>query len=124
MQRRQLLQAAASLAPGLVIGFSFAPARASAKSMRKEALDAWLVVAPDGRVTIYSGKVDLGTGVKTALLQMTADELDVPMDRIDLVMGDTATTIDQGQTAGSLSISVGGQQLRRACATARQALAS
>ena len=75
MQRRQLLQAAAALAPGLVIGFSFAPARANAKSMRKEALDAWLAVGTDGRVTIYSGKVDLGTGVKTALTQMTADEL-------------------------------------------------
>jgi len=124
MQRRQLLQTVMALAPGLVIGFSFAPARAAAKSMRKEALDAWLVVGPDGRVTIYSGKVDLGTGVRTALTQMTADELDVPMQRIDIVMGDTATTIDQGQTAGSLSISAGGQQLRRACATARQALAA
>ncbi|MDB5883617.1 MAG: isoquinoline 1-oxidoreductase, partial [Ramlibacter sp.] len=124
MQRRQLLQAAAALAPGLVIGFSFAPARANAKSMRKEALDAWLAVGTDGRVTIYSGKVDLGTGVKTALTQMTADELELPMDRIVLVMGDTASTIDQGQTSGSLSISSGGQQLRRACATARQALAS
>src|SRR5262249_45347150 len=77
-----------------------------------------------GRITIYSGKVDLGTGVRTALTQMVADELEVPMDRIALVMGDTATTIDQGQTAGSLSISVGGQQLRRACATPRQALAA
>jgi nicotinate dehydrogenase subunit B len=128
MQRRQLLKASAAtgalLAQGLVIGFSYAQTGAAGKSMRKEALDAWLALAADGRVTIYSGKVDLGTGVKTALLQMTADELELPMERIELVMGDTATTIDQGQTAGSLSISVGGQQLRRACATARQALAT
>jgi CO/xanthine dehydrogenase Mo-binding subunit len=124
MQRRQLLQAATLMAPGLVVGFSFAPTRAAAKSMRKEALDAWLALGQDGRVTIYSGKVDLGTGVKTALTQMTADELELPMDRIVIVMGDTASTIDQGQTAGSLSISVGGQQLRHACATARQALAA
>ncbi len=126
MQRRQFL----ATGSGLVVAFSFAPAAqaalgaAPAKSMRKEALDAWLALGADGRATVYSGKVDLGTGVKTALLQMVADELELPIDRIEMVMGDTASTIDQGQTAGSLSISVGGQQLRRACATARQALAA
>lgn len=136
MQRRQFLGASAAggavLAQGLVVKFSCAaalapePPAASArpgKSMRKEALDAWLALGPDGRATVYSGKVDLGTGVRTALMQMTADELELPLDRIVMVMGDTASTIDQGQTAGSLSISVGGQQLRQACATARQALA-
>ncbi len=126
MQRRELLKSASAL----VVGFSFAPAlraqvgAAPLKSMKKEALDAWLALGLDGRVTVYSGKVDLGTGVKTALTQMTADELDLPMDRIELVMGDTASTIDQGQTAGSLSISIGGQQLRQACATARRAIAT
>jgi CO/xanthine dehydrogenase Mo-binding subunit len=122
MDRRLFLQAGAALTQALVIGFGGLPGTAAAKSMRKEALDAWLAVGADGRITIYSGKVDLGTGVRTALTQMVADELEVPMERIALVMGDTASTIDQGQTAGSLSISVGGQQLRRACATARQAL--
>lgn len=121
MHRRQFLQAGAA---ALVVGFNYAPAPAAAKTMDKDALDAWLAVGADGKVTVYSGKVDLGTGVKTALIQMVADELEVPMERIAMVMGDTATTIDQGQTAGSLSISVGGQQLRRACATARQALAA
>jgi len=124
MQRRQLLQAAAGSA--LVVGFSFAtPALAQAgatKTLKKEALDAWLALGADGRVTVYSGKVDLGTGVKTALTQMMADELELPFERIEMVMGDTATTVDQGQTAGSLSISIGGQQLRRACATARGAI--
>ena len=101
MHRRQLLlSAAATLTQALVVGFSFAPAGAADKSMKKEALDAWLAVEGDGRITIYSGKVDLGTGVRTALTQMVADELDVPMEKIVLVMGDTATTIDQGQTAG------------------------
>ena len=124
MDRRLFLQTGAALTQALVIGFGGLPAAAAAKSMRKEALDAWLAVGADGRITVYSGKVDLGTGVRTALTQMVADELELPMERIALVMGDTATTIDQGQTAGSLSISVGGQQLRRACATARQALAA
>lgn len=125
MQRRQFLQAGtAALTQALVVGFSYAPASGAARSMKKEALDAWLAIGADGNITIYSGKVDLGTGVRTALTQMVADELEVPMERIVMVMGDTATTVDQGTTSGSLSISVGGQQLRRACATARQAFAT
>jgi CO/xanthine dehydrogenase Mo-binding subunit len=127
VQRRDFLKASS----GLVVAFSFSSALAPAlaqsapgKSMRKQDLQAWLSLGADGRATVYSGKVDLGTGVKTALTQMVAEELELPFDRIDLVMGDTASTIDQGQTAGSLSISVGGTQLRQACATARQALAA
>jgi nicotinate dehydrogenase subunit B len=126
MQRRLFIQAGAALTQALVISFSHSQAIAApgTKSMRKETVAAWLALGADGRITIYSGKVDLGTGVRTALIQMVADELDVPMERIEMVMGDTATTIDQGQTAGSLSISVGGQQLRAACATAHQLLAT
>lgn len=127
-ERRRFLKTSAGAAGGLLVAFHFGPAlaqtAAAAKSMRKQDLQAWLALQPDGRVTVYSGKVDLGTGVKTALLQMTADELELPMARIDMVMGDTGSTIDQGQTAGSLSISVGGVQLRQACATARLALAT
>ncbi len=112
----------------LVVGFSLSGPLAqalgatSAKSMNKEEVDAWLAIARDGTVTVYSGKVDLGTGTRTALTQMVAEELDVPFAKINMVMGDTATTIDQGQTAGSLTIPVGGTQLRRAAATARKAL--
>ena len=127
MQRRQLLLSAATVAGGLVVHFSLpgqALAQTGSKNLRKEALESWLALGADGRITVYSGKVDLGTGVKTALTQMVADELDVDFQTIQLVMGDTASTVDQGQTAGSLSISVGGQQLRRACATARQAIAA
>ncbi len=85
-------------------------------------VDAWLGLGADGHVTVYSGKVDLGTGVRTALAQLVAEELDVDFDQIDMVMGDTLLTLDQGQTAGSLSISNGGGTLRRAAASARQAL--
>ena len=68
-------------------------------------------------VTVYSGKVDLGTGVRTALAQIVADELDVPFDRVKIVQGDTALTPDQGPTFGSLSIQIGGVQIRQAAAT-------
>jgi CO/xanthine dehydrogenase Mo-binding subunit len=125
MQRRQFLQAGS----GLVVSFSFAvpslglaQVDASAKSMVKTQVAAWLGVGADGRVTVYSGKVDLGTGVRTALMQMVAEELDVNFNQIDMVMGDTLTTLDQGQSAGSLSLQNGGSTLRQAAASARQAL--
>ena len=52
-------------------------------------LDSWLAVAPDGTVTVFSGKVDLGTGVETALAQIVAEELDVPFNRIHMIGLDT-----------------------------------
>jgi CO/xanthine dehydrogenase Mo-binding subunit len=85
-------------------------------------VDAWLAIAPDSSVTIFSGRVELGTGVQTALAQIAADELDVTMDQVTMVMGDTARTPDEGYTAGSKTIQVGGVALRKAAAEARQAL--
>lgn len=93
-------------------------------SAAKGDVDAWLAIAPNGRVTVFSGKVDLGTGARTALAQMVAEELDVAFTQVDLVMGDTLLTLDQGQTAGSLTIQDGGGTLRRAAASARRALVS
>src|SRR5512136_3402573 len=85
-------------------------------------VDDWIAIEPDGAVTVFSGKVELGTGVKTALAQIVAEELDVPFDRIRMVMGDTALTPDEGYTAGSTTIQLGGFALRRASAEARLAL--
>ncbi len=85
-------------------------------------VDDWIALQPDGLVTVFSGKVELGTGVKTALAQIVAEELDVPFDRINMVMGDTALTPDEGYTAGSTTIQFGGFALRQASAEARQAL--
>lgn len=85
-------------------------------------LDDWLSIAPDGTVVVRSGKVELGTGVRTALAQIVADELDVPLERIRMVMGDTGRTPDEGYTAGSKTIRMGGRALRDAAAEARQAL--
>ena len=73
-------------------------------------------------MTVYVGKVDLGTGARTALMQMAAEELDVSFARIEMVMGDTATTPDQWLTAANLTIFQGGSELRRAAASARRAL--
>jgi CO/xanthine dehydrogenase Mo-binding subunit len=92
------------------------------KSVAKDTADSWLTIARDGRVTVYVGKVDLGTGTRTAMAQLAADELDVAFERIEMVMGDTATTPDQWMTGANLTIAQGGMELRRAAATARRTL--
>jgi len=85
-------------------------------------LDDWIVIEPDGRILIFSGKVELGTGVSTALAQIAAEELDVPLESIRLVMGDTGRTPDEGHTTGSKTLQIAGAALRHAAAEARFAL--
>ncbi|MGD0612385.1 MAG: molybdopterin cofactor-binding domain-containing protein [Anaerolineales bacterium] len=85
-------------------------------------LDDWLAIEPDGTVTAFSGKVELGTGVRTALAQIVAEELEVPLERVKMVMGDTARTPDEGYTAGSMTISSSGSALRQAAAEAKKIL--
>src|SRR5262249_8670579 len=111
----------------LVVSFSLAGVLGEtlaqgAKPLALTEVDSFLAIDAGGVVTLYSGKVDLGTGVATALPQMVADELDVPFNRVKLVQGDTALTPDQGPTWRSLSIRLGGMQLRNAAATAKAAL--
>jgi CO/xanthine dehydrogenase Mo-binding subunit len=85
-------------------------------------LDDWIAIEPDGTIQAYSGKVETGTGVRTALAQIVAEELDAPLDRVRLVMGDTDLAPDEGYTAGSMTVRMGGGQLRIAAAEARLAL--
>ena len=111
----------------LVVSFSLAGApreaiAQGAKPFTTTEVDSFLAIDAKGMVTVYSGKVDLGTGIATALPQMVAEELDVPLPMIKLIQGDTALTPDQGTTWGSLSIQIGGMQLRNAAATAKAAL--
>jgi len=92
------------------------------KTVAIDQVDGFLAIDAGGRVTVYSGKVDLGTGVRTAMAQIAAEELSVPLGRIEVIQGDTLLTPDQGVTFGSLSIQNGGMQIRQAAATARDAL--
>ena len=85
-------------------------------------LDAWLLIDPDGKITIFTGKVELGQGVLTALAQIAAEELDLPLASIRMVSGDTERTPDEGYTAGSQSIEYSGTAIRFACAEARAIL--
>lgn len=82
-------------------------------------LARWLQFRPDGRLRVAVGKVEIGQGIATALAQIAADELDVPLSRIDMLVGDTDEAPDEGNTSSSLSIEVGGLSLRLVCAEAR-----
>ncbi len=86
------------------------------------ALDSWIAIGRDGKVTVFTSKVDLGTGIETALSQIVAEELDVPFKAIHMEVGDTTKTVDQGVTAGSRTIERAGPQLRQAAAATRQQL--
>ena len=125
--RRDLLKGGGAL----IVSFSLASrldsalaqGAAAGKPLALTEVDSFLAIDAKGLCTIYSGKVDLGTGTDTALRQIVAEELDLPFNRTVLVTGDTALTPDQGTTWGSLTVQLGGMQLRNAAATARQALA-
>jgi len=112
----------------LLIGFALpAPAAAQAagpwpKAIAADRMDSWLAVKADGGVTCFTGRVDLGTGIRTALAQIVADELDVDLERITMVMGDTARTPDQGTTSASYTIQREAIPIRHAAADARQML--
>lgn len=125
ISRRDFLKTSGAL----VVTFSLTPPLAeaaakpgAAKTVALDEVDGFLAIDASGRVTVYSGKVDLGTGVRTALTQIAAEELSVPFEKVKIIQGDTALTPDQGITWGSLTIQAGGMQIRRACATAREAL--
>jgi nicotinate dehydrogenase subunit B len=85
-------------------------------------VNAYLHIGADGRVTCFTGKIEMGQGIITSLAQMLADELDVPLESVDMVMGDTdRCPFDQG-TWGSLTTRVFGPELRAAGAQARAIL--
>ncbi len=85
-------------------------------------LDAWIRVGADNSVTVLTGKAELGQGIKTALLQVAAEELCVCMDALKLVTADTALTADEGYTSGSHSMQDSGTAIRNAAAQTRDIL--
>jgi CO/xanthine dehydrogenase Mo-binding subunit len=92
------------------------------KPLDPHQVDSFLAFHADGSVTIYTSKVDVGTGLRIAMSQMTAEELGVPVESVSIVEGDTALVPDHGGTGGSTGIPRGGVDVRQAAATARQAI--
>jgi nicotinate dehydrogenase subunit B len=113
----------------VVLAFSLAPqlARSQTKPLpgslaKNRALDGWIRIDPNGTITVFTGKVELGQGILTALRQIAAEELDVALERLTIISGDTSQTPDEGVTSGSQSIEQGGTALRFAAVEARAIL--
>lgn len=85
-------------------------------------LDDWIRIETDGSVTVFTGKVELGQGLKTAVARIAAEELDLALERIRVHTADTAEGPNEGVTAGSLSLEHSGTAIRTAAAEARQFL--
>lgn len=129
MSRRQLL-----ISSGIVVAFSLA-GRAMAQQASLAAttalpddmklfpyLDSWIALDANGHATIFTGKAELGQGIMTALLQVGAEELDLPPAKVSIVTADTARTPDEGLTAASHSMQYGGPAMRNAAANVRMIL--
>ena len=120
VSRRGILKMAAGV---VVVRFALGqPNGDASKSLDPSEVDSFLAIHSDGSVTIYTSKVDVGTGLATAFRQTAAEELGIPVERFTVIEGDTALTPDHGGTGGSSGIPRGAADIRRAAATARQAL--
>src|SRR5262249_23021964 len=106
----------------IIVSFSLDPKLAVAQQAAKlpgslaenRMLDAWIRINADGSATIFPGKVELGQGITTALTQIAAEELDLPLARVRVLTTDTSRSPNEGVTAGSQSIEYGGTGLRLA----------
>ena len=137
LSRRRMLAAGGALVVSFTLSkASLAEDQASAPPTealpgglaRTPMLDAWIKVDAAGRVTVFTGKAELGQGLKTALIQLAADQLALPPGDIELVTADTARTPNEGVTAGSHSMQDSGTAIfnaaRQVCALLMQAAAA
>ena len=131
LSRRDVLKAGGALIvtftfdgilPRLVSGQSRGAVSDPTKPIDPKLVDSFIAIHADGSVTVYSGKVDIGTGMRVAVAQMAGEELGVAPSRITVIDGDTGLCPDQGGTGGSNGLTRGGMEIRRAAATARRAL--
>ena len=126
--RREFLQRGGALVVGFTLASAgiaqqLAPAPALPGSLNNNRmLDGWLRINADGTVTVFTGKVELGQGILTALAQIAAEELDIAYERVEMISADTSRSPDEGMTAGSLSVENSGTALRFAAAEARAML--
>src|SRR3989449_584220 len=126
LSRREFLKASGALvvcATGpRFIGETLAQTAGGKPPLVPTELDSWVAILPDGRVTAFFGKMDMGQSLDIAIAQIVADELDVDVAKVDVVMGDTALTCNQGGASGSTGIQTGARPLRSAAAEARRLL--
>ena len=112
----------------LIVGFALFPhARTVAERLpgslsRHPGIDSWLRINADGTVTVLTGKIELGQGIVTAIAQIAAEELDVAVTRVRVIMADTRQTPDEQYTVGSRSVEQSGVAMRAAAAEAKMFL--
>ena len=111
-----------ALPPRLVTAQELAAKNLPGSLQRNAHLDSWIRIDERGAITVFTGKCELGQGIKTALIQVAAEELGVAPQSIHLVTADTALTPDEGYTAGSHSMQDSGTAIRYAAAQARALL--
>ena len=123
LERREFLKLAGG---GLIVFFAVGDGLTLQEGARgggyPDDPNAYLKVGPDGRVTCFTGKIEMGQGIITSLAMMLAEELDVPLEIVDMVMGDTALCPYDGGTFGSRSTKYFGPPMRQAAAEARGVL--
>jgi CO/xanthine dehydrogenase Mo-binding subunit len=127
--RRDLLRSGGALMVSFAFGGLSSPTasaqervRFAGKPVDGSEVDSFLAIHSDGAVTVFTGKVDLGTGLRIAVRQMAAEELGLSASQVELIEGDTLLTADQGRTGGSSGLTQGGVGVRQAAATARELL--
>jgi CO/xanthine dehydrogenase Mo-binding subunit len=125
--RREFLKGAGALIVGFTLASGTRIPGASAMEIGpygppEDQLDSWIAIGEDGRATLFSGCCELGTGSSTGLMQVMAEELDVPFERVRLIGPDTNRTPDQFVSSGSRTISAHSRPIRQAAAEARAAL--
>src|SRR4029450_10526632 len=112
ISRRDLLKAGGAI----IVSFAFNGVRPddvwaqapAGKPLDPMDVDSFIAIHADGTATVYSGKVDVGTGLRIAVAQMAAEELGMPASRITVIDGDTGICPDQGGTGGSTGLTRGG----------------
>lgn len=128
MHRRQFLRAAGCVTIGFTMGgpvFSYgSPVQQQLPgSLRNHPrINAWLEILDTGQVRIFTGKLELGQGIRTAIAQVAAEELDLDMQQVEVVLADTSRTPNEGYTSGSASVENSAMSVRYASAYARRKL--
>jgi nicotinate dehydrogenase subunit B len=125
ISRRNALKGMGTLIVGFAVGAALdASSGAFAASLPRDPklINSWIALGGDNTATVYLGKVELGQGNSTTLLQLVAEELDLDLSRVSAAAVDTGHSMNQGATVSSSSIQQAGPQLRKAAATLRREL--
>jgi CO/xanthine dehydrogenase Mo-binding subunit len=128
--RRAVLQGAGAFVVSIgmpvgldtVLGINAARAQGARPPLTPDQLSSFIAINADGSVSAFFGKTDMAQGLFTAIGQIVAEELDVPYKAVTVIMGQTASSVNQGGSSGSTGIQFGGKQMRMAAAEARRIL--